>query len=265
MMQFLAFALLGYSALALGVYLGQRRLLYPVRGSGAIPKLAGATLEKIPGKSGRTVYALYAPPPSSAATIAHFHGNGEELENLVDLVALYSGLGFGVLAVEYPGYGLARPGEPTEAAIYDDAEVALRDLVERKQVLPDRIVLSGQSLGSGVAVEMARRGHGARVVLYSPYTSIADVAAGWLPFLPHRLLLKDRFDSASKAREIRQPVLVVHGSDDEVIPFALGRELSSLFPNGRFLPVEQARHNDLFVRGGGALLAEVARFAAGQS
>jgi uncharacterized protein len=253
-----------YVLIVLGAYAGQRRLIYPgARGSGAVPLVAGATLERLAGVNGRTVHVLYAQASDDAPTVVHFHGNGEELADLADFVTLLRLRGLGVLAVEYPGYGLSKPGEPTESGIYEAAEVALRELRETKGVSRENTVLSGQSLGSGVAVEMARRGYGSRVVLYSPYTSVADVASVYLPFLPNRYLVKDTFDNKSKAAEIALPVLVVHGTDDEVIPFALGSELSGCFRNARLVRIERGRHNDLFLRGGRALADDIATFCRG--
>jgi fermentation-respiration switch protein FrsA (DUF1100 family) len=253
-----------YALLALGLYVGQRRLIYPARGSGAVPALTGATLETLTASDGSAVHALYARASEGAPTLVHFHGNGEELADLTALVDVFRRRGLGVLAVEYPGYGLSKKSEPSETAIYDTAEVALRDLRENKRVSPASTVLSGQSLGSGVAVEMARRGRGARVVLYSPYTSIAGVANVYFPFLPNRLLVKDAFDNERKAASVAVPVLVVHGTDDEIIPFELGRELSARFPRARLLRIEGGRHNDLFARGGAALVDELARFCHGE-
>ena len=259
----LATVVVAYSLLMLGATIGQRRLVYPYRGTGHMPRVAGATLEKLEGADGRTVHVLYAKARDGEPTLVHFHGNGEELADLDVLVAMFRERGLGVLAVEYPGYGLSKAGAPSERAIYEDAETALRDLRENKGISRERTVLSGQSLGSGVAVEMARREYGSRVVLYSPYTSITDVANVYLPFLPNHWLVKDRFDSKSKARALDVPVLVVHGTDDEVIPFALGKELAALFPNARLVTVAQGRHNDLFVRGGAPLVDDIAAFCRG--
>jgi pimeloyl-ACP methyl ester carboxylesterase len=251
---------LAYALLAFAAYAFQRRLIYPWRGLGGVPHFPGTTLETLEGERGRRVHALYAKAEGDAPTVVHFHGNGEELTDMVGFVSLFRARGFGVLAVEYPGYGLSLGHEPNEADIYQDAEIALRDLREKKGVPRERIVLSGQSLGTGVAVEMASRGHGARVVLFSPYTSIADVANRYFPILPNRWLVRDRFDSKKKAPAIRVPVLVVHGTDDEVIPFALGKELAGLFPNARFVALETGRHGDLFFRFGDALVDDVAKF-----
>jgi uncharacterized protein len=262
-MQVIVGCVFAYALLAFAAFSLQRRLIYPVRGSGDIPELAGATLEKLPGKGGRTVHALYAKAESGTPTLVHFHGNGEELAVMTGLVALFRERGLGVLVVEYPGYGLSTPGDPNENAIYEDSEVALRDLVETKGVAPESVVLLGQSLGTGVAVEMASRGYGARLVLLSPYTSIVDVANGYFPILPNRWLVRDVFDSAKKAPNVKQPVLVAHGTNDEVIPFALGRKLASLFPSARFVPLENFHHNDLFLRGN-TLVDEIAKFCRGE-
>jgi hypothetical protein len=261
-MQVVVGCLVAYAFVALAAFAMQRRLIYPARGSGTAPELSGTTLEKLRGKDGRTVHALYARARADAPTIVHFHGNGEELADMTDFIALFRARGFGVLAVEYPGYGLSKPGDPNESAIYEDAEVALRHLIENEGVSPANVVLSGQSLGSGVAVEMAKRGYGARIVLLSPFTSIVDVANIYFPILPNRLLVRDVFDNEKKAPGIGKPVLVAHGTDDEVIPFALGRKLAGLFPNVRFFPLERGRHNDLFLRGD-TLVDEVTKFCFG--
>jgi len=254
---------LGYALILLGAFAVQRRLIYPARGTGAAPELPGATLETLAAPGGRAVHVLYAKARDGAPTLVHFHGNGEELADLVDLVELFRDRGLGVLAVEYPGYGLSKVGAPSEPALYAAAEVALRDLRENKGVSRALTVLSGQSLGSGVAVEMAVRGHAARVLLLSPYTSIADVANVYLPFLPNRLLVRDRFDNAEKAPRVVLPVLIMHGTDDEVIPFEHGRRLATLFPNARLVTLARGRHNDVFLRGGDALVRDVERFCRG--
>jgi pimeloyl-ACP methyl ester carboxylesterase len=113
-------------------------------------------------------------------------------------------------------------------------------------VAKERLVLEGQSLGSGVAVWLAQHGWGTRMVLLSPYTSLPDVGARAFPMFPVRLLMRDRFDSASRAPSIRMPVLVLHGPNDEVVPFELGKALASKFPNARFVEVPSARHNDIW-------------------
>ena len=168
--------------------------------------------------------------------------------------------GLGFYAVEYPGYGLAAVGQgPSEKGIYAAAERALAHLHEELGVPRERTVLQGQSLGSGVAVEMAKRGLGTRLVLITPYTSIVEVGARIFPWLPASLLVRDPFDSAAKAPELKLPVLIVHGTRDEVIPVDMGQRLGTLFPNATTRILEGRRHNDVLDQP--AILQELVRFA----
>jgi len=148
-----------------------------------------------------------------------------------------------VLAVEYPGYGISRAdGASTESSVYAAGAAALDYL--RSQGYAD-VVLAGQSLGTGVAAELASRGLGSRLVLVSPYTSLVATARVHYPWLPVGLLLRDRFDTASKAARIDVPVLLLHGSDDEIVPASMSAELEHLFPHATRVVIQGAHHNDL--------------------
>ncbi len=238
----------------------QRPLVYPAPRQVEQPHLDGATLERIPGQEGRTVYALYAPAPDGAPTIVHFHGNGEQLADVAPLAGALHRRGLGVMAVEYPGYGLAHDSMPSEQRIYADAETALTRLAELG-VPAASVVLEGQSLGTGVAVEMARRGHGAKLVLISPYTSIVDMARTVAPFLPVDWLMRERFETADKAPSLSLPALVIHGAADEVIPVDMGRRVASLLPHAELVIVPGGHHNDLFATHGADLVRRIADFA----
>jgi pimeloyl-ACP methyl ester carboxylesterase len=109
---------------------------------------------------------------------------------------------------------------------------------------------------------MARRGYGARLALITPYTSIVDLAATIAPFLPARLLVRDRFDNAAKAPNLDLPVLIVHGTNDEVVPASMGKELSRLFPHATIRLETGAHHNDLLDLP--SVTSELLRFAAAQ-
>lgn len=253
---------LAYGALCLLAYFGQRRLLYPAPRLGEEPRMDDAKLTRVTAPSGRTVFALHVPPAKKhAVTIVHFHGNAEELGQLTPLAWSFRRAGLGFFAVEYPGYGLAKEYAPTEESIYADSEAALWHLHNGLGVPTSDVVLQGQSLGSGVAVEMARRGHGARLVLISPYTSIPDMASATLPILPARWLIHDKFDNLAKAPELTLPVLVVHGTDDEVIPYSMGERLSKVFPTATLYAVKGGHHNDLFVRDGRIIVDRIVEFA----
>jgi hypothetical protein len=248
-----------YVGLCLLVFFNQRSMLYPVPPGAREPRLHGAALLRLPGPEGSTVFALHVPAPEGAPTVVHFHGNGEQLADSGWLAQRFQEAGLGFYAVEYPGYGLAKGKGPTEEGLYAAAEVALKHLHEGLRVPREQVVLQGQSLGSGVAVEMARRGYGARLILISPYTSMMDMGAVLFPWLPVRLLARDRFDSMSKAPQVGLPVLIIHGSRDELIPAAMGQRLGIVFPQASVLLVEGAGHNDVVDRA--AVLQEVTQFA----
>ncbi|HEY6555937.1 MAG TPA: alpha/beta fold hydrolase [Polyangiaceae bacterium] len=250
-----------YAAVAALAFIGQRSLMYP-RPSGQLqPRARGATLLRVAGPDGTRACALYVPAAAGRPTLVHFHGNGEDLSDQTTLVEAFAERGLGVYAVEYPGYGLLRDQPLSERALYASAEAALRHLRDELGVAPDRTVVQGQSLGTGVAAEMAVRGHAARLVLISPFTSMTEMAKQVFPWLPVRQLVRDRYDTAAKAPLLTLPTLVIHGSDDEVIPAFMGRRITERLPHARLVSISGGRHNDLFVLYGERVFSEIIAFA----
>lgn len=173
--------------------------------------------------------------------VVHFHGNAESsAQNVGFARALARREHVDVFLAEYRGYG-GLAGSPTEKGLYQDGVAALEALYAAG-VPRDRIVLVGRSLGTGVAVELASRGHGAAVILLTPYTSMPDMAAHLLGSIA-RMFVADKFDSASKIAALKIPVVVIHGTRDEVIPYAMGERLATMAtPPARFVPLEDAGH-----------------------
>ncbi len=192
---------------------------------------------------GLELLGAYAPPRDPAAPrIACFHGNAESAARNLELAASLAADGWGVALVEHRGYG-GLAGRPSERGFYEDGEAALKALGSLGFASRE-VVLVGRSLGTGVALELARRGHGRALVLLAPYTSMVDVGrliAGPLA----RVAVVDRFDNLAKAPRIAQPCVVIHGTNDEVIPFAMGERVSQTLPHARFLPLPGVGHNDL--------------------
>jgi uncharacterized protein len=251
-----------YGALAVLFATLQRKLIYPRPAPARAPAWPGAELVRIPHETLGEVLALYRPAAADSPVWVHFHGNGEQLADTAALGVRLSARGLGFFGVEYPGYGLA-PGSPSEETLYAAAIAAVDHLERKLGVPPERIVLAGQSLGSGVAMELAHRGRGARVVLVSPFTSMGDMAARVVPWLPARWLVVDRFDSLNKADRVRQPTLLVHGDADTLIPIEMSRVLHQALPRAELHVVGGAEHNDVWATGGAALLARVATFCRG--
>jgi fermentation-respiration switch protein FrsA (DUF1100 family) len=197
---------------------------------------------------------------ADGATIVHFHGNGETIADSRWMATEMMSRGVSFVSVEYRGYGSSPSEGPTEAGLYADAEGAL-DALRAEGIGADAITLFGTSLGSGVAVEMARRGRGGKLVLSTPYTSIPAVAQRIVPLLPMGLVLSDRFDNLAKARELELPTLIVHGDRDELVPYDMGVALSHAFPHAELITVSGGHHNDLFVLQRDALLEAIVRHA----
>jgi fermentation-respiration switch protein FrsA (DUF1100 family) len=256
-----AFACLALLGVLVGVIAGSRAVsrvfLFPVRKVAVLAPPADVTVRALVASDGTPVRVLELPGPTGGRTIVDFHNNRETAESRVELARELRALGFGVVLVEYRGYG-SSPGEPTEDGLYADAEAAL-DMLAARGVPPERVVLLGTSLGTGVAAEMARRGRGARLVLVSPYTSIPDLVTNTAPFVPASALVADHFDTLGKSGAIRIPTLIIHGDSDEIVPFAMGEQLSREIPGARLLRVMGGHHGDLFAREAGRLLTEIVR------
>jgi pimeloyl-ACP methyl ester carboxylesterase len=229
-----------YLGLCAMLFLFQRALVFPAPRERV--EASRGTIVLVPGGTPM----LWSAVGGTGPVVVHFHGNGEQIGGLGWLAEALAERQVSFAAVEYPGYPGA-PGTPSEVSIVAAAEKALEHLTGPMGIARERIVLSGQSLGTGVAVRLAANGWGTKLVLLSPYTSMPDIAVrGVFRVFPVRLLMRDRFESGALARRIDRPVLVLHGDRDEVVPFDLGQALSARFPHARFVEVRGAGHNDLW-------------------
>jgi len=173
---------------------------------------------------GLDILAWYAPPrDGTAPVLVYFHGNAERIDSGVPKLAPFVAAGFGALLVEYRGYA-GNPGKPTERGLYLDAHAGL-DWLVANGIAVDRVIPYGSSLGSGVAVELAASRRVRAVVLEAPFTSLAEVGARTYPFLPARLLTRDRYDSLAKMVRIEAPLFILHGEADTLVPAEMGRAL----------------------------------------
>lgn len=252
-MMWLAIVLAGtYGTVGLGLFLVQRQLIY--RPDTAAPDAAAVGLDALQTVAlstadGLMLHAWYLAPAAGQPMLVYFHGNGGNLGDRAGRLRRFAAAGLGVLLVEYRGYG-GNPGRPTEAGLYADARAAL-DFAAARAIPTERLVLWGESLGSGVAVRMASERPVAAVVLEAPYTSLVDVARRQYPWLPAGLLVADRFPSRDRIGQVTAPLLVLHGERDAVIPVAQGRALLAATPGpheGWFSP--DAGHTDLEDHGG---------------
>ena len=205
----------------------QRSLTYypdrtrPTPADSGVPELAPVALETADGLS---LLAWYAPPrEADAPSLIYFHGNAGHIGMRGFKVRAYLNAGLGVLLTTWRGYS-GNSGTPTEDGLYADGRAA-RAFLRAQGAGDERQILYGESLGTGVAVHLAREATPAAVVLEAPFSSVVDIASGRFPLLPVGPLVVDRFDSAAKIGRVAAPVLIVHGERDRTIPVRLARKL----------------------------------------
>jgi uncharacterized protein len=238
--------LLGYIALVGALYFGQRSLLYYPAARRIAPADADfpqAQEVVLDTSDGEKLIAWHVPPQSEKPVVIFFTGNGDTLAGLAGRFGDITDAGVGLLALSYRGYN-GSTGHPTEDGLHRDAMAAYEFAAARYP--PDRIVLWGFSLGTGVAVALAAERPIAKLVLEAPYTSTADVAASIYWFVPVRLLMKDQFHSDEQIQKVKAPILIVHGERDRTIPISFGERLFAMAPEPkRFMRFPQGRHEDL--------------------
>ncbi|HIF10012.1 MAG TPA: alpha/beta hydrolase [Sneathiellales bacterium] len=258
-----------YAVLVGGLFLAQRQLIYYPSQTLASPAEAGIPemqVLRVTTDDGLGLTFWYRPADKGQPTLVYFHGNGGNLSGRGFKVRSYLNAGYGVLLAAYRGYG-GNPGKPSEAGLYSDARAQLKFL-ESQDVAPRDWVLYGESLGSGVAVHMAFEQAGAggqdekpapvgAVVLEAPFSSLGDAAQAHYPYVPARLMIRDRFDSLAKIDRINAPVFIFQGELDGVISPIQGKRLfeAALEPK-QAKWVAGAGHNNLYDFGVGDMVID---------
>lgn len=240
-----------YAVICAVLFFGQRELLYQPGQHGAVqPAADGPPIQvtHITTSDGERLVAWYLPPQEGQPTILFFNGNAASLAGQEGRWRRIANAGVGFLAIGYRGYE-GSTGHPTEAGLALDARAAYDWLRQRTE--PNDIVIHGFSLGSGVAVRLASEVPGRALVLEAPFTSTTDVAARAFPWVPVRLLMRDRFHSDQRIGQVRMPILILHGDADSVIPYDLGQRLYQLAPEPKtFVQMHGSDHNTLTRDGG---------------
>lgn len=237
-------ALLFYLALLGTLFWFQRDFFYPAPKE--IPaRPAGYEDVRIATADGLTLRAFYSAARPGLPTLVFFHGNGSDIAGSDHATRALAAQGYGVLLPEYRGYG-GNPGSPDEPGLYRDGEAALRWLAE-KGVAQGRVVAIGNSLGSGIATEIAARHHLAGLVLISGFASLDRVVRAHYPFVPARLLVRDRYDNLAKLPAVTCPILLLHGTVDTVVPADNSRALAKMGPAARLQLIPGVGHELAFL------------------
>ena len=225
LLKWLIILLVGFGGFTALMYLAQRKLMYfpeTVRTPPAAAGLAAAEEIRLDTADGAHLIAWHVPPQAGKAVVLYFHGNGGSLRYRVDRFRALASDGTGLLAISYRGYG-GSSGSPSEAGLLADAEAAYAFAVARYRA--DRIVLWGESLGAAISIALATTHKVGGLVLEAPFTSAVDIGAAVYWYLPVRSLMKDTFRSDQRIAGVSAPILIMHGTDDRVVPISFGERL----------------------------------------
>ncbi len=258
MFQLIATALGVYALIVVALFVFQRNLMYH-GGSPAVPVaqslVPDAEERFVESAPGIDVRSWYLPPKDGKPVIVFFHGNAGTIANRDFKARLWHDAGYGVWLAGYRGFG-GNAGNPTEQGLYADGRAVVAAL-GREGIAADRIVLYGESLGSGVATQMAFELAGAStsaraLVLEAPFTSMGAAAQDRYFYVPAKLLVRDKYRNIDKIAGIGAPLFVFHGDEDRVIGQAHGRQLfEAAAEPKRALWVDGGGHTDLFDFGAG--------------
>jgi hypothetical protein len=190
-------------------------------------------------------------PDADLHTLLWFHGNAGNINRRLDNIKMmYERVPVNVFIIDYRQYGRSE-GKVSEQGTYIDARAALAYLHSRKEINREKIIFFGRSLGSAVAVELALNEKCRALILETPFTSILEMGKKLYPFLPLSLLLKTKYDSLAKIRNIKVPILVMHGDKDDLVPFEHGKRLYDIANEPKeFYTIPGAGHNDTHIVGG---------------
>lgn len=263
-----ALLILGYLVIVAVVYFNQHRLLYLPDQFGREPSATPADIGlsysevRLTAADGVEVHGWYLPAAAERGVVAFFHGNAGNIGHRLDTLRLLNDLGLATLIIDYRGYGRSQ-GRPSEAGTYRDADAAWHHLTEERDFDPSRIVVFGRSLGAAIAARLAARHTPGALVLESPFTSVPELGAEIYPYLPVRWISRYRYATADYAARAGCPLLVIHSTDDDIVPIAHGHAVYQRAPGPkRFLELTGGHNagfvesNRIYREGWAAFLAE---------
>ena len=240
-----------YACAVAVLFVVQRSFLFPIPTTArTAPQAAGfpeAEEHVLATADDEKVIVWHVPARPGHPVILYFHGNGDFLAGFFGRFRGLIADGTGVVALSYRGYA-GSSGQPSERGLLQDAAAAYAFTTARYSA--DRIVAWGFSLGSGVAVALAANHPVSKLVLEAPFTSVTDVAAAKLPFIPVGWLLRDQFRSDRRIATVQAPLLIMHGKRDSIIPVTLGERLFALAHEPKqFVRFPEGGHDDLAAQG----------------
>ncbi len=241
--------LAGYLFIFQSRYVYYPKLVLPI--PTADPSHVGLSFEDISIETcdGLRLSGWFIPKEGARGVLLFCHGNAGNMWHRVESIQLFNRLGLEIFIFDYRGYGKSE-GKPTEQGTYRDAEAVWRYIVEERQVDPARVIVFGRSLGGGIAAWLASRHSPGALILESTFTSLSDIAAARYWFMPVKLLMRLKYDTADHLRKANCPILIIHSRDDEEIPFSHGQRLYEIASEPKKSLEIAGTHNEGFITSG---------------
>ena len=261
-----AFLLIGgYGVFVVFLFSWQARLLYypnqPSRELTSTPADIGLAYQSVELTStdGLHIHGWFLPAAEARGVVLFCHGNAGNISHRLESLKIFHDLGLAVLIFDYQGFGQSQ-GKPSEQGTYDDVEAAWNYLTQERGIPAKDIVIFGRSLGAAIAAQLASRHQTGGLILESGFTSVPDLAATLYPFIPVRWLVRFSYNTRDYLNAVSSPVLVIHSRDDELIPFAHGRELFAAAKAPKQFLELRGGHNDGFLLSGQTYIDGLAAF-----
>jgi fermentation-respiration switch protein FrsA (DUF1100 family) len=261
-------AIIIFSYLAAGallVFSVDRFMYYPRRGLDVSPADFGLEAEEVAfaASDGTALHGWYFPRPGSRAVLVFFHGNAGNISHRLPMARLFKRIPADLFLFDYRGYGKSA-GRPRGEKPLLDAKAALDNLRTRSDIKGRKIVLVGESIGASMALMVAAGEEVDGVVSIAAFTSTRAVAREILLFRIFAPLIPESYDALGALGQVRAPILFIHGTKDEVIPFSHTERLYAAARGKKeFFPIEGGMHNDLFHVAGLEIVERIQAFLAG--
>ncbi len=235
-----------FAAWAGWLYMLQERFIfYPSSEMISHPIRSGLKWEPVSWETadGETLHGDFMETEEATHTVLYFHGNTGNISLLPGQMYVFQTLGFNALLFDYRGFGESSGKIKKEENLYEDGRSVIKFLTEEKHIPLESIIFWGQSLGTGVATELAQKQNIAALVLDFPFLSLSSVAQSHYPFLPMKFLLRYKFDNAKKIKNVHAPIMMFFTKDDEIISARQAMELFALANEPKELVELSGTHN----------------------
>lgn len=219
---------------------------YPSRDIAASPDLIGLPFEEvfITTSDNNKIHGWFIPCEDAKYTLLFCHGNAGNISHRMDKIYLFNGMHLNTFIFDYRGYGKSQ-GFPTEQGLYRDVEAAYEYLTKKRGIHKDTIILYGESLGGAVVIHLADSMPVKAIITEEAFSSVKDMARIYYPFIPG-ILISNSYDSVSKISKISCPKLIIHSSDDDIVPYSLGEKLYKKAATPKQLLTIHGSHNSAF-------------------